>query len=517
MIKTLLFSFTIISIATPSFAQWNTLGNNTIHTNSGNVGIGTTNPQTALEVNGHTYSNSFRMLGIGDNVNGSPWYGLGISNIGLNGGAASNVVQLSGFAGLNFKTAAGQLVMNSDGYVGIGTTKPSILFHVVAPISKTNNSAPSTANIASFLSTSDANAPFGLRTMLFGGNETKDRYVTLQTTDLMTLDGGNIILQPAAGSVGIGVNDPNERLVVNGNIKAILSQNLPAKNVAALTALGVSGITGAQNWAIRGVYQHGNGVSLNADGGDLDIIKSFNGNTILATKTDGSPLGNVSIGTNAPRAVLDVARPLNLGETGSVFARLDEGNTAGSGTFLGVKGYATQVNSSNTPGNVKSFALEHAFYGHTNSSINFFRGGNELGGYLTFATNDNTEQVRILANGNVAIGTTDAHGYKLAVAGSTIAESVTVKLQTAWPDYVFKPTYRLQPLANVKAYIDANHHLPDMPSEKDIAKEGLNLGEIVKVQTKKIEELTLYLIEQNRQIIKQQKELNALKRKAFKN
>jgi hypothetical protein len=100
-------------------------------------------------------------------------------------------------------------------------------------------------------------------------------------------------------------------------------------------------------------------------------------------------------------------------------------------------------------------------------------------------------------NGRVGIGTTDPQGYKLAVNGSAIAESMKVKLHGSWPDYVFKPTYVLLPLSDVKNYVDKYQHLPDMPSEADIAKDGIDLGEINKTLTKKVEELTLYLIEKD--------------------
>jgi hypothetical protein len=110
----------------------------------------------------------------------------------------------------------------------------------------------------------------------------------------------------------------------------------------------------------------------------------------------------------------------------------------------------------------------------------------------------------LFTNGNVAIGTNDTKGYKLAVAGNAIAESVTVKLQGQWGDYVFKPTYKLRPLSEVKNFIDQNQHLPEIPSAKEIEKSGIDLGEMVKLQTKKIEELTLYLIESNKQLQQQQ-------------
>jgi len=110
-----------------------------------------------------------------------------------------------------------------------------------------------------------------------------------------------------------------------------------------------------------------------------------------------------------------------------------------------------------------------------------------------------------LFGANVGIGTTNLQGYMLAVNGSAIATSMIVKLHSNWPDYVFKKDYRLPSLQEVKTYIDQNHHLPEVPSEQQVAKDGLNLGEMNKILTKKVEELTLYLIEKDKQINEQQK------------
>jgi len=102
--------------------------------------------------------------------------------------------------------------------------------------------------------------------------------------------------------------------------------------------------------------------------------------------------------------------------------------------------------------------------------------------------------------GDVSIGTLNPKGYKLAVNGSAIATSMTVKLNSNWPDYVFEPNYRLSDLATLKTYININHHLPDLPSADDVAKNGLNLGEINEQLTKKVEELTLYMIDKDQQL-----------------
>jgi len=102
-------------------------------------------------------------------------------------------------------------------------------------------------------------------------------------------------------------------------------------------------------------------------------------------------------------------------------------------------------------------------------------------------------------NGNVGIGTTDTHGYQLAVNGTIHSKEVLVDLNN-WPDYVFKKDYALMPLSEIKNYIDQNYHLPEIPSAVEVEKDGINLGEMNKVLLKKVEELTLYLIEKDKQI-----------------
>jgi hypothetical protein len=110
--------------------------------------------------------------------------------------------------------------------------------------------------------------------------------------------------------------------------------------------------------------------------------------------------------------------------------------------------------------------------------------------------------------GKLAIGTTNPQGYMLAVNGSAIATSMTVKAQASWPDYVFKRDYPLPSLSFLKSYIYQNHHLPDMPTATQVAKDGLNLGDMNKLLTKKVEELTLYLIEKDQQITDQNAKLD---------
>jgi len=102
--------------------------------------------------------------------------------------------------------------------------------------------------------------------------------------------------------------------------------------------------------------------------------------------------------------------------------------------------------------------------------------------------------------GNIGIGTSDMKGYKLAVNGSAIFTQAVVKLNSNWPDYVFDEHYPLPPLDSVGNYVRSHHHLPGMPSADSVARTGLNLGAGQEALLKKVEELTLYILEQQQQL-----------------
>jgi len=109
-----------------------------------------------------------------------------------------------------------------------------------------------------------------------------------------------------------------------------------------------------------------------------------------------------------------------------------------------------------------------------------------------------------ISNGNLAIGTTDPRGYKLAVAGNMIAESVKVQLKSAWPDYVFKDDYKFTSLQETEKHIKEKGHLPGIPSAAEVKLEGIDLGEMNGRLLKKIEEMTLQMIDMNKLIQTQQ-------------
>ncbi|TPG36288.1 hypothetical protein [Flavobacterium pectinovorum] len=115
--------------------------------------------------------------------------------------------------------------------------------------------------------------------------------------------------------------------------------------------------------------------------------------------------------------------------------------------------------------------------------------------YLT----SQTEKLRIQGNGNVGIGTSNPKN-KLDVNGTIHSKEVIVDMNN-WSDFVFKKEYNLPTLKEVENHIEDKGHLENIPSEEEVLKNGINLGEMNAKLLQKIEELTLYMINQNKQII----------------
>lgn len=114
--------------------------------------------------------------------------------------------------------------------------------------------------------------------------------------------------------------------------------------------------------------------------------------------------------------------------------------------------------------------------------------------------------------GKVGIGTTNPTEM-LSVKGNIKAQEVKVTTAASdWPDYVFQPGYRLMSLDSLSGRVKQLGHLPDMPSAKDVETNGQNLGEINKKLLQKVEELTLYITEQNKRLDAQEKRINVLER-----
>ncbi|HAA12085.1 MAG TPA: hypothetical protein DCE41_10455 [Cytophagales bacterium] len=188
-----------------------------------------------------------------------------------------------------------------------------------------------------------------------------------------------------------------------------------------------------------------------------------------------------------------------LAKTSLNFSHGDEayGYPGGKITSIRESSYAT-----GQPGNAKATL---AFYVPNGSSL-----------YPT------TPAMFINSEGQVGIGTTykdenqfSTGNFMLAVEGTIGAREVGITLseEWIWPDYVFAPEYELPSLQEVKQYVEVNHHLEGIPSEAEVHEQGAKLLALNTELVKKVEELTLYLIQQNETITAQQEKLTALEEK----
>ncbi len=135
--------------------------------------------------------------------------------------------------------------------------------------------------------------------------------------------------------------------------------------------------------------------------------------------------------------------------------------------------------------------------------------------------NETATKINIRSNGttffnggNVGIGTANPLAL-LSVNGTIRAREVKVT-NLGWADFVFDDNYYLRPLKEVEAFIQKNKHLPDVPSEKEVKEEGTNLGEMDAILLQKIEELTLYMIEMQKENERLKERVNTLEKQLEK-
>ncbi|WP_303316686.1 hypothetical protein Q4Q34_07735 [Flavivirga abyssicola] len=212
----------------------------------------------------------------------------------------------------------------------------------------------------------------------------------------------------------------------------------------------------------------------------------------------------------------------NTTGTGNVFSGYLSGrsNTVGiNNVFFGpLSGY------SNTAGNLNVFSGYKSGYSNTIGSGNVFLGANA--GYYETQSNklyiDNSSTTTPLIYGKfdtdqLGINTNDIPtGYAFAVKGKVITEEVKVQIYANWPDYVFNKDYSLPSLTEVENHINENGHLKDIPSAKDVLENGILLGDMNAKLLEKIEELTLYTIQQEKQLKEQATSNQELKQRLLK-
>ncbi|CAL2092131.1 protein of unknown function [Tenacibaculum sp. 190524A02b] len=434
---------------------------------NGNVGIGTENPSAGLEVFKGNTNNLALLL----KSSGAGWgSGLQLHNTSSN----NRFGIYSGSDGKWHFTHEGfgdRMTINSNGNIGIGSTNPDAKLRVEG-----------SKSLARFKTEDD------------GFFEIQATRSTPQSagTSLKLSSQNHIILDPNAfgtsGNVGIGTESPNSSLTVEGKTNKSLME-LKIKNESSTwkdQVKVIGDLNTPYGLAFIGNGHHRGGLYAKnlATGGDGEVtLWSRNNGKIVLDGNEIEVKGNVGIGTPTPSSKLELM-------TGNDGISLDANDHwIGIGFNRSVK--TGQIFDTNKPG-----------WQFTARSDRF-----SLEGYNGAFSN----LLNILKNGNVGIGTTITDSHKLAVAGSIGAREIKVQKFPNWSDFVFENDYYLPTLKEVENHINTKGHLKDIPSAKEVAKNGFYLGEMDAKLLQKIEELTLYTIEQEKQLTSQNKEIQQLK------
>jgi|GEM_PF-727242 len=280
------------------------------------------------------------------------------------------------------------------------------------------------------------------------------------------------ILLERDGKVGIGTLNPMSGLHLGAGTTDLIS-------------LGVTNYGGGNGQALGGIKA---GQMPGGEGGTLEFqTLQWGGNPYdLTTKMIlMGNTGNVGIGTSNPLQRLTVLM-----------------DATSNGNGIAVQAVTSLGNGSQPAFSFLNSTGSRRMYSFLDINTDTYN----------LANGANTPVLTVNQAGSVSIGTMDAKGYKLAVAGNMIAESVKVKLQGAWPDFVFANSYKFPTLQETEAHIKENGHLPGIPSAAEVKLKGIDLGEMNAKLLEKIEELTLHLIETEKNNNRQQMELGELRK-----
>ena len=267
------------------------------------------------------------------------------------------------------------------------------------------------------------------------------------------------------GNVGIGVQQPTERLEIGGNLR--VTQKIFADEAEVNTFTGNKGTINqnflvGENFTVNGLT----GLGIAAPAERLEVAGNIKSSGNLLSKGLETEQGSFS---------KDVLIGQNL-------------TVSGNADFTGSVG----MQSLNISGSIETTSFQ--------AGNGTFSGSFSAGGPVAL---DST----VLIKGTVGIGTEKTEGYALSVNGKIRAgDDIRVYPSVEWADYVFADTYHLPSLQEVENYVLTYKHLPEIPSAIEVKENGIELGEMDARLLQKIEELTLYTIAQEKALI-QQKEL----------
>ena len=428
-------------------------------------------------------------------------------------------------------TAAKHLFIKENGLVGVGTTIPLAPLHVDGII-RTNSVLQLSGNTGS-----------GGEINFSGGNMKLDatngvhlRVPTGTTFEVQNASATKqLSLDPSTGNMALGNTAASARLKIKS--PAAGSSGLALEEAGSTQAVAEILEDGASSAGILRLYDGSYNTSVQLNGNGPSILNA--GNVGIGVDIPASLL---HLKSNAPKLRMDDSDNNRAGsilwdaEEMSVWASGNASeNGAGAIVFKNGTGLGTErmrinhdgkvgigINLPNEPlhvnGNLRVAGINKLVftnvnttaYVHSPTSIETRIANDEPAGFVTLRANG-AEVLRATPSGTVGIGTTNPGTHKLAVAGTIKAEEIV--LESSGADFVFEADYPLRPLPAVERHIQTHKHLPDIPSAAQMQAEGVSMSQMQTKLLQKVEELTLYAIEQDKRLQIQQAENAALKAK----
>lgn len=443
----------------------------------GMVGIGTTAPQANMHIKSLINDNAVLFIETGS------WNSS--KNAVLNMGNIMHGITSNMNSGLTFRTQ--KYYIFDQGNVGIGTTTPVALLHVDKGNTLLNGNLQVGNRESEVIAALYAKVGIGTDMPLESLHVDKGN--TLLNGNLQVGNRERSTITTIYGKVGIGTNNPLADLQIEGAVSIGYNTHTPpgSKGLIVNGPVGIGTFSPSCQLEVAGKIKTT----------ELQLTTGYMKDYILQSDENGNAqwVNPVNVNTgiwiqNGNNVTVDNTKKVGIGTTTPAEALDLKGNMLCSGNIKGGRtdwqSFGIYANSSETDGSYILLGNNSTQAG----SIKLYSTGTS--GRIEFH-NQNMQVMSIRADNNVYFGNPD-EATNIFVNGEITSSLVRVNAQSWW-DCVFEDNYQLMPLADVEAYIQKNRHLPDLPSEAEIKASGIDVAQMNALLLKKIEELTLYVIE----------------------